>query len=291
LGISRDPLFYLTMSVDLRIRRLPVMNLALFLLTVISTLVAGALQQGINPFQHPSGLWSGIPFSFALLLILGAHEFGHYFMSRKHRMEVTLPYFIPAPSLIGTFGAFIKIRSPIMDRRTLLDIGASGPLAGMAMSVPILLIGLTLSRIGPVSEETGISLGNSLLFTFLSRLVWGEIPSQLDLILHPVAFAGWIGLLVTCINLLPAGQLDGGHVAYAIFGSGQKHLGRIMIAVLVVLGVTGWEGWLVWAVILLFMGTTHPPVVYDWLPLDKPRKAVGWVTLAVFAATFMPAPF
>jgi membrane-associated protease RseP (regulator of RpoE activity) len=271
--------------------RLPLINLSLFVVTIMSTLIAGALQQGINPIQDPWGIWKGIPFSFTLLLILGAHESGHYFIARKHHMEVTLPYFIPAPSLIGTFGAFIKIRSPIMDRRTLLDIGASGPLAGMALSIPVLLIGLSLSRIGPLGEETGINLGSSLLFTLLSWLVWGAIPDQFDLILHPVAFSGWIGLLVTSINLLPVGQLDGGHVAHAIFGPWQKHLGRVMIGVLVILGVTGWMGWLIWAMILVFMGTTHPPVVYDWLPLDGRRKVVGWLTLAVFAATFTPSPF
>jgi membrane-associated protease RseP (regulator of RpoE activity) len=263
----------------------------LFILSVLSTLIAGAMQQGVNPLSHPWQIWKGLPFSFTLLLILGAHEFGHYAMSRKHRMDVTLPYFIPAPSLIGTFGAFIKIRSPIMDRRTLLDIGAAGPLAGMAVAIPVLVIGLTLSRIGPVSEDAGMRLGSSLLLSLLSWMVHGAIPDRFDLILHPVAFSGWIGLLVTSLNLLPAGQLDGGHVAYAVFGSRQRLLGRLMVAALVVLGILGWMGWLVWAAILMVMGTSHPPVVYDWIPLNAGRKAVGWLTLAVFAATFTPVPF
>jgi len=272
-------------------RRLPLVNLFLFLLTVLSTLGAGALQQGIDPFRHPWLIMKGIPFSATLLLILCAHEFGHYLMSRKHHMDVTLPYFIPAPSLVGTFGAFIKIRSPIMDRQTLLDIGAAGPLAGIAVAIPVLLVGLSLSRIGPANPDMGISLGSSLLLSLMSRLIHGVIPDHLDLILHPIAFSGWIGLLVTCLNLLPVGQLDGGHVAYAIFGSQQRLLGRVMVVVLILLGVLGWMGWLVWAVILMIMGTTHPPVVYDWIPLDKRRQLIGWLTLLLFVITFTPVPF
>ncbi len=271
--------------------KLPVGNLALFALTLLSTLVAGALQQGVNPLTQPGRVWEGIPFSLTLILILGAHEFGHYLMSRRHRMDVSLPYFIPAPSLVGTFGAFIKIRSPIMDRRTLLDIGAAGPLAGMVAAIPVLIVGLVLSRVGPVHEESGISLGSSLLMSLLVWIVHGTIPERFDLVLHPLAFSGWIGLLVTCLNLIPVGQLDGGHVAYAVFGSRQRLIARVMIGILVVLGVAAWEGWLVWALILMIMGTTHPPVVYDWIPLDVPRRAVGWLTLAVFALTFTPSPF
>jgi len=266
-------------------------NILLFVLSLISTIVAGALQQGVDPLSHPGQIWKGIPFSFTLLLILGAHEFGHYAMSRRHHMDVTLPYFIPAPSLVGTFGAFIKIRSPIMDRRILLDIGAAGPLAGMLVAVPVLVIGLALSEIGPLAEGAGITLGSSPLLGLLTWAVHGTIPDRFDLILHPVAFSGWIGLLVTCLNLLPVGQLDGGHVAYAVFGSHQRILGRVMVAVLIALGVLGWMGWLVWAVILMVMGTSHPPVVYDWIPLDPKRKAIGWLTLAVFVATFTPVPF
>lgn len=266
-------------------------NLILFFLTVLSTIGAGCLQQGINPLSHPELIYKGLPFSLTLLLILGAHEFGHFFMSRRHRMDVSLPYFIPAPSLVGTFGAFIKIRTPIMDRKTLLDIGAAGPLAGMVVAVPVLLWGLSLSTIGPAKPEMGVGLGSSLLLSLLSRLVHGAIPDQMDLILHPVAFSGWIGLLVTCMNLLPIGQLDGGHVAYAIFGNRQRFLGQAMIAVMIGLGVLGWMGWLLWAAILMVMGTSHPPVVYHWIPLDGRRKAVGWLTVLVFVLTFTPFPF
>ncbi len=272
-------------------RRFPFTNVVLFLITVVSTLVAGTLQQGINLLENPWSFWRGIPFSFTLLMILGAHEFGHYFMSRRHHIDVTFPYFIPAPSFIGTFGAFIKMKSPIMDRRILLDVGAAGPLAGLVVAVPVLLVGLYLSEIRTDSVETGMNLGASLFFSLLSWIVHGSIPDEANLILHPIAFSGWIGLLVTCLNLLPVGQLDGGHVAYAVLGSRQRLVSKGVIAALLLLGVFGWSGWLVWAGILIVMGTNHPPVIYDWIPLDKRRVNIGWITLAIFVLTFTPVPF
>jgi membrane-associated protease RseP (regulator of RpoE activity) len=275
----------------IKMHRFPVVNVILFLITVFSTLVAGTLQQGINPLEYPFSIWMGVPFSFTLLMILGAHEFGHYFMSRRHHIDVTPPYFIPAPSFIGTFGAFIKMKSPIMDRRILLDIGAAGPLAGLIVAVPFLLVGLHFSEVRVETVDSGINLGTSLLFSLLSWIVHGFLPDEANLVLHPVAFSGWIGLLVTSLNLLPAGQLDGGHVAYAVLGSKQRLVAKGVIAVLIVLGIFGWIGWLVWAAILVFMGIYHPPVVYDWIPLDRRRKNVGWISLAIFFLTFTPVPF
>jgi len=269
----------------------PILNIFLFLITLITTLLAGTLQQGINPLEHPGKIWQGIPFSFTLLMILGAHEFGHYIMARKHHIRVTLPYFIPAPSFIGTFGAFIKMKSPMMDRRILLDVGAAGPLAGMVVAVPVLFMGLALSEVSPEGTEAGLVLGSSLFFSLMSWIVHGDLPDQANLILHPVAFSGWIGLLVTCLNLLPVGQLDGGHVAYAVFGPRQRTIAAAVVVILVVLGVAGWSGWLVWAALLLFMGVRHPRVVYEWVPLDDSRRVIGWITLAVFVMTFTPAPF
>jgi membrane-associated protease RseP (regulator of RpoE activity) len=276
---------------DHRHDRIPFSNVLLFLLTLLTTLAAGTLQQGINPLEEPSSLWRGIPFSFTLLMILAAHEFGHYIMAKKHRIDVTLPYFIPAPSFIGTFGAFIKMKSPMLDRRMLLDVGAAGPLTGMIVAVPVLLMGLMLSEIKPGVAETGLTLGSSLFFSLMSWIVHGYLPDEVNLVLHPIAFSGWIGLLVTCMNLLPVGQLDGGHVAYAIFGPRQRIVARIVVAVLVVLGLIGWNGWLVWVAILLFMGISHPRVVYEWIPLDNTRKVIGWVTLTIFVMTFTPIPF
>ena len=273
-------------------RNIPYVNLVLFVVTLLTTVIAGALQQGINPLDQPGSLWKGIPFSFALLLILGTHELGHYFMSRKHHIDVTLPYFIPAPSFIGTFGAVIKMKSTILDRRTLLDVGAAGPLAGLIVAVPILIIGLALSEVVPYTGGEGIHLGSCILFSFLNWIVHGFLPENSSLILHPIAFSGWIGLLVTSLNLLPVGQLDGGHVAYAVFGSRQQQVvAKIFMVILLFLGLVGWTGWLVWFALLLFIGFRHPPVVYDWIPLDKKRKIVGWITLFVFIITFMPVPF
>lgn len=272
-------------------RKFPYLHFCLFLVTLLSTLIAGALQQGINLIENPWMIWRGIPFSFTLLMILGAHEFGHYFMSKKHNIDVTLPYFIPAPSFIGTFGAFIKMKSPIMDRRILLDVGAAGPLAGMCVTIPVLLVGLALSEVSYETTEMGIRVGSSILFTAMNWLVNGYMPDDVNLILHPIAFSGWIGLLVTCLNLLPVGQLDGGHVAYAVIGQKQRVVAKVIIAVLVVIGITGWSGWLLWAGILFIMGLNHPPVVYDWIPLDRKRKVIGWITLTVFVMTFTPVPF
>jgi len=264
----------------------------LFVLTFATTLIAGALQRGVNPIEEPGRIWLGLPFSITLLLILGAHEFGHYFVSRRHGVNVTLPYFIPAPSFIGTFGAFIKMKSPIMDRRVLLDIGVAGPLAGIAVAVPVTLAGLVLSDVGTAAGEgTGLVLGTSLLFSFLNWIVHGSLPDEINLLLHPVAFSGWIGILVTSLNLLPVGQLDGGHVAYAVLGPRQRLIARIILGVLVLLGMFGWSGWLVWIVLLFFLGIDHPPVVYEWVPLDRRRRVIGWSALALFAATFTPVPF
>lgn len=263
----------------------------LFLVTLLTTLVAGTLQQGINPLESPLSLWRGIPFSFTLIIILASHEFGHYFMAKRYEVDVTLPYFIPAPSFIGTFGAFIKIKSPILDRRMLLDIGAAGPIAGLVVAMPVLLVGLMLSDVRPALTETGTSLGSSLLFSLMSWIVHGSLPQEADIVLHPIAFSGWIGLLVTCLNLLPVGQLDGGHVAYAIFGRRQRSLARVIFLMLIILGFTMWVGWLVWAVILYLMRLDHPPVVYDWIPLDRRRRIIGWAAMVIFVLTFTPAPF
>jgi membrane-associated protease RseP (regulator of RpoE activity) len=266
-------------------------NLVLFGLTLITTVLAGALQEGVNPLTHPEQIVRGIPFALALMGILLAHELGHYLVARKNGVNVTLPYFIPAPSFIGTFGAFIKMRSPARDRRMLMDIGAAGPLVGVVVSIPILILGLSLSEVKEIEGQVGTNLGDSLLLWLISRWVVGEIPLGHDVIIHPVGFAGWIGLLVTSLNLLPVGQLDGGHVVYALVGEKQKKISKIVFAGLLALGIFGWEGWLFWALLLWIMGFRHPPPLEWWVPLDWKRKVLGWITLAVFALTFTPVPF
>jgi membrane-associated protease RseP (regulator of RpoE activity) len=271
------------------------LHLGLLLATVVTTVIAGALQQGVNPLETPELLYKGIPFSFTLLLILGAHEMGHYLVSRRHRLDVTLPYFIPAPPIpfiIGTFGAFIRIRSPIRDKRALLDVGCSGPLTGVLVAIPVILIGLKLSTVtvSGGGEET-IVLGEPLLFKLLSRLTLGPMTPEQNIILHPVAFAGWIGLLVTALNLIPVGQLDGGHVAYALFPGYHRYISLGVLGLLVVCGVVFWSGWLLWAVLLVFLGWRHPPPYELWVPLDRRRRVLGVITIVVFGLTFSPAPF
>jgi membrane-associated protease RseP (regulator of RpoE activity) len=271
------------------------LHLVLFLATVATTIIAGALQQGVNPLSHPLDLYKGIPFSFTLLLILGAHEMGHYLVSRRHHLSVTLPYFIPAPPfpfIVGTFGAFIRIRSPIQDKRALLDVGCAGPLTGVAVSIPVILVGLKLSTVKLIpGGAEGLVLGEPLLFQILSWAVFGPLSPDQNIILHPMAFAGWIGLLVTALNLTPMGQLDGGHVAYALFPESHRLISLACLFLLVVSGLLFWGGWLFWALLNLFLGLRHPPPAYDWVPLDRRRKILGIITILVLVLTFTPTPF
>jgi membrane-associated protease RseP (regulator of RpoE activity) len=271
------------------------LHLSLFLATVLTTIIAGAIQQGVNPLETPGLLYKGIPFSFTLLLILGTHEMGHYLVSRRHHLDVSLPYFIPAPPIpfiIGTFGAFIRIRSPIRDKRALLDVGCAGPLAGVLVSIPVILVGLKLSTITVMGRGgEGLTLGEPLLFKLLSWLALGPLTPQADVILHPVAFAGWIGLLVTALNLMPVGQLDGGHVTYALFPQYHRYISIGVLGLLAVSGLLFWKGWLIWAVLLFFLGWRHPPPYHTWVPLDQSRRLLGIITIVVFVLTFTPAPF
>jgi membrane-associated protease RseP (regulator of RpoE activity) len=236
-------------------------------------------------------IFKGLPFSLSLLGILLVHEFSHYLMSRKHGVESSLPYFIPAPTLFGTLGAFITMRSRITTRNALMDIGSSGPIAGFLVSIVASVAGLYFSEVQVVNRPGEmIVLGDSLLFLTLTKIVVGSVPAGSDIYLHPVAFAGWIGFFVTSLNLIPVGQLDGGHIAYAILGERHEKLSRVLIGVLVVLGLFMFEGWLVWAVLLFFLGAKHPPILLPDVPLDPRRKAVGMVSFIIFILTFIPVP-
>ncbi len=267
------------------------LHVLLFILTFITTLLAGTMLNGIIPWEQPEKIYVGLPFSLTLLLILMAHELSHYFMSRKHKVPATLPYFIPAPTLIGTFGAIIKMRSPIYDRRSLIDIGAAGPIGGFVVSVFVVMIGLSLSEVKPSGEiKEGIVFGSSILFSFFSDVIFHIDPDKYDIILHPVAFAGWVGLLVTSLNLLPIGQLDGGHITYALFGEKHCAIAKTVIPILILLGIFYWAGWMIWAVLMLIIGYRHPPVVYPEIQLDRKRKIIGWTCLVIFILTFTVAP-
>ncbi len=274
-------------------KKFPFLHLLLFILTFLSTLFVGAMQTGADLLKEPWKIYKGVPFSLTLMIILLSHELSHYFISKKHGVEATLPYFIPAPiTIIGTFGAFIKMKSPIVSRKALIDIGASGPIAGFIISVIATLIGLSMSEVVSLAQaKSSLSLGNSILFSFLSRMVLGVTPADYDILLNPVAFAGWIGFFVTSINLIPVGQLDGGHIAYALLG--EKHFGLsfILILLMSLLGLLLWEGWIVWAVLLFILGLRHPPVIYWEIPLDRKRKFIGWLALVIFILTFIPVPF
>jgi len=271
--------------------RLP---LALFLLTIVTTLIAGSsfYVSYEELIKHPGLISTGIPFASSLLSILVAHEMGHFVTSRRYHVDVTLPYFIPAPTLFGTLGAVIKMRSPIRKKTMLIDIGAAGPLAGIVIAIPVAIWGLYGSDIIPVStgEQSYLFFGDSLLFKFLSHLIIGTIPEGYDIMLSPIAFAGWVGFLVTALNLMPIGQLDGGHIAYALFGRGQRIVSRAFVGVLVVMGIVYYAGWLVWAVLILIIGVDHPPVSDDDVGLDRKRTVIGWFCFFLFVVTFIPVP-
>ncbi len=270
-------------------RRLPAI---LFAATFVTTTVAGAIQQGINPLTDPPAILRGLPFSITLMAILIVHEMSHYMASRFHGVRATLPFFIPAPSIIGTFGAVIQMKGAIWDRRTLLDIGASGPIGGFVLALPALVAGFAMSQVAPAGGgEGGLILGDSLLVSLVGSLTLGKLPPGAGVNLHPVAFAGWIGMFVTSLNLLPVGQLDGGHISKALFPARSDIIARVTHMALVVLGIFYWEGWLFWGLVLVFLGVRHPPVLLPHIALDERRRKVGFVTIAIFFLTFVPVPF
>lgn len=269
-------------------------NILLFAATFLSTLVSGALLSNVDVGRHPEQLWVGLQFSLPLLAILGVHEMGHYLAGRLHRVDVTLPYFIPflpIPPNPGTMGAIIKIRSPFPTRNALMDIGAAGPLAGAAVAIPVLLAGLMFSETRAVAtlDPGHFRLGEPLILKGAVRLVFGALPEGRDVVLHPVAYAGWIGLLVTMLNLIPSGQLDGGHIAYAMFGRRYAEAARLVPYALLLMGLVN-PAWFVWAALLFFMGTRHPDPVFEEVPLTPGRKAVGAAAFLLFLLTFSPNP-
>ena len=271
-------------------------HLVLFFLTIISTLIAGSIMQGGNPLSNPVDIIWGIPFSMTLMLILGCHEFGHYYYAVKHKVDATLPYFLPAPPylfIIGTFGAFIKIKSPIYKKDALLQIGAAGPIAGFIIAVPALIIGLLLSDVIAINDQyKGIILGDSLLMKIFTNIIFPDLSDGYDILLHPIAFAGWIGLLVTMLNLLPIGQLDGGHIAYAMLGNKQGLVGWIALGALFPLSFLSLN-WLVWGLLifLLMRSAKHPPIQDILTPLSKKNKYIGYLCLLIFILCFIPTPF
>lgn len=275
----------------------PLVNLILFLVTVVTTFLTGALNQsGFNPID-------GVFFSVSMLTILGAHELGHYFVARYYKAPVTLPYFIPMPPLIspiGTLGAVIRLKAPFVNRKSLFDVGIAGPLAGLVFAVPILFIGLAMSPVGtcPVPGQC-FQEGNSLFYAFAKYVVFGRfLPANgIDVQLSPVAWAGWVGLFVTALNLLPAGQLDGGHVTFALLGRNARWLGWATIVILAILSLPlgslypGYQGWLIWVALIYLTGVDHPIPLNDISDLGLGRTLLGIGAWLIFILLFTPLPF
>src|SRR5713101_2759909 len=247
--------------VEVEVPSRPRTNIILFVLTVLSTVVAGSgAFFAFNPFTEPLKLVKGFPFAFTLLGILGTHEFGHYFTARHYGAAVSLPYFIPAPPpfLFGTLGAIIRMRSPARDRSSLFDIAAAGPLAGLLVAIPALYVGLQWSLLGRIPPGDVLHFGDPLLLKLLVHVKFGAIPDGMDVFLHPVAVAGWAGFFVTALNLFPLGQLDGGRIAYALFGRHHRTVGFATFGALILLGiVTQSLNWFVWAGLLFFLVGFH----------------------------------
>jgi membrane-associated protease RseP (regulator of RpoE activity) len=280
------------------------LHLLLFAATVLTTTAVGgshwlAFQSDFGNRVVRAGMGTlavqGLWYSLTLLAILGAHELGHYLACRYYRISATLPFFLPIPfPLTGTAGAFIRIRQPITTKPALFDVGVAGPFAGFLVAIPALLIGLTLSNVAPLPPSfSGAELGEPLIFKAASWLVWGTIPDNLSLNLHPMAFAAWFGLLATALNLFPIGQFDGGHIAYAAFG--RRSLYVTIGTVAVALGLCFYSSsWIVWTglaiALLTIFGWRHPPTWDDHVPLDRTRLLLAFVALVVFVICFTPAP-
>lgn len=302
-------------------------NIVLFIFTVLSVMLAGAQPEG--PLPNDLGgqvlvmlksILTGWPFALSLMGILAAHEFGHYLMSRHHKTPATLPYFIPLPfTPLGTLGAAILMKGTPKNKRVLFDIGVAGPLAGIIVAIPVLFLGLSMSHLDVIQPVNGMVQleGNSLLYLFAKYLTFGKLlpapvstgglPTAIywlryfftshpvpvggtDVFINTIAFAGWAGLLVTALNLIPAGTLDGGHVVYSLFGDKAGKAFPVIMVVLIALGIV-WAGWWIWALLLLWLGRVHAEPLDQITTLDPPRKIVAAIVIVLFILTFSPVPF
>lgn len=274
-------------------------NALLLVLTLLSLLVVGASiqagidDQDINSFADLQ-LWKGLPYALSMLLILGAHELGHYFAARHHKVSVTLPYFIPMPfTLFGTLGAFIQLREPMRNRRQLFDVGVAGPLAGLFFAIPILFIGLATSNVETIPTDIDtMREGNSLFYATAKYTIFGQLlpnGNNEDVFINQLAQAGWTGLFITALNLIPLGQLDGGHVLYSLFGKRARRLYWPLLAIFAILSMIN-TAWILWTVLLFFFGRIHAKPLEDITPLDRKRRLIGYIALVILALTFPPNP-
>jgi membrane-associated protease RseP (regulator of RpoE activity) len=278
------------------------LHVLLFAVTALTTTAVGALHyagflSAFGPDSPPltarlavGGLW----YSATILGILGCHELGHFYACRYYGVDATWPFFLPAPILTGTLGAFIKIREPLRSKRVLFDVGVAGPIAGFVVAVPALFMGLWLSNVARLPNDfTGLSLGEPLLFKGAAWLVWGTTAEGYSLNLHPMAFAAWFGLIATALNLFPIGQLDGGHISYAVLGRRSLYVTLAAVASAIALTRVS-ASWYVWTGMILAMlfafGPRHPSTMDEHVPLDRVRLAIAVVALVIFALCFTPAP-
>ncbi|MEW5797418.1 MAG: site-2 protease family protein [Bacteroidota bacterium] len=302
-----------------------IIHSTLFIITFFTTTVAGVSWLNLDPFDLYN-FTAGLPYSLSILFILTCHEFGHYFAARYHGVSATLPYYIPSPSLpgflnFGTFGAVIRTTSPIPSKKAMFDIGVAGPIAGFIATLGVLIYGFThlpgkefILQIHPeyfsgTGQEGGVALefGSSMLYNFFSLSLTDPtrefIPPMTEMYHYPFLITGWFGLFVTAMNLIPVGQLDGGHLSYAMFGDQHKIISRIAFVIILSMGVIGWlpelgvgspygwSGWLFWALILFFFVKLYHPPVNDETELDQNRKLIGWITYGILIVCFAPSPF
>ncbi len=266
----------------------PRLNLYLFLGTCVTTFLTGWLGNG----NWQAGFWYG----GAIISILLAHEMGHYIMCKKYGISATLPFFIPFPPVInpfGTLGAVIKMESRIPSRKALFDVAVAGPLAGLVLTIPAIYFGIQFSEIvesQPAAASGIMYLGESFLFAKLSNLAVGVLPENQDVMLHPLAYAGWAGLFVTALNLLPIGQLDGGHIVYALIGRGHKIVATTALIAFGGIAIFIFHGWILLLIMLIWFGYNHPPTM-DETPVDTRRIVIGVITLLIFLLSFTPEPF
>jgi len=286
-------------------------HLLLFILTLTTTLFIGfnsvlyfylwehgalpeAIDDPLSILLYPPLLFQTLAYAAALLGFLAAHEMGHYFMCRRYRLDASLPYFLPNPLIFGTFGAVIRIRSPIRSKRALFDIGVAGPLAGFAVALPILIVGLATALVVPAESLPGdgsfLVLGEPLILKLLNECLYAG-SGNIEIIMSPLAMVGWFACLVTAINLVPVSQLDGGHILYAVFGRWHQFVSTAaVVAMIVVALVTQYYGWLFWALLVALLGLRHPPLADESEKLDRPRLILAAVVALIFVGCFIPVP-
>jgi membrane-associated protease RseP (regulator of RpoE activity) len=284
------------------------LNILLFAVTAVSTFIVGfswsigykyadiiAQDPDLVPTPvmvlNPEVVALSLGYAVVLIIILLGHELGHFLACQYYNIDATLPYFIPAPTLIGTMGAFIRIRSPITKKQQLFDIGIAGPLTSFILSIPAVFFGLYLSKAVPsFPEGESLVFGDPLLLKFVGNIFFKGIPGGYDIVPHPIAFAGWVGILVTALNLFPVGQLDGGHVVYAIFGKKSLKLAPYILGIFILMGIFFWIGWFVWALLIYFLGLKHPHIYDEDKSLSAGRKLLGVAVLIIFILSFTPDP-